>query len=280
MIEILRAGMQTIVVDAGRYGYRHLGVATCGALDLRAYQRANALVANADEAALEIPYGSFSCRFTNDASIALTGARCEATLNGRPVSWDATHHASSGDVLAIGVPEGGARAYLAVRGGLDVPIVMGSRSTDLRGGFGGFLGRALRIGDAIAVRANTATVEREMPEDAIPAPVVPTVVPATSCDAPLAFWQREWTVTHESNRMGCRLRGEPLAGGGDVDSHAVFPGVVQLPASGEPIVLLADAQTLGGYRAIAVVAPEALPLFGQLVAGSIVRFIERAGDAD
>jgi biotin-dependent carboxylase-like uncharacterized protein len=256
-LEIVRPGLQTIVVAGPRTGYRSIGVGLSGALDARAFALANALAGNAPNTpALEIAHGSFSARFICPAHIALAGADCEVRFDGV--------------TLALGPPRSGIRTYLAVRGGFDVPFVMGSQSTDLRGAFGGWRGRALRAGDLLPVAGPVP--QEAANERAMRAYPTEAVVRAIDRAAPPEFWTRVWRVSHASNRMGSRLQGDPLAGGGGVDSHAVFPGVVQLPAGGEPIVLLADAQTTGGYRAIATVLSADLDAFAQLPAGGAVRF--------
>jgi len=266
-LEIVRAGLQTIVVAEPRTGHRAVGVGIGGALDERAFARANALVGNAPEApALEIAYGAFDARFSHPVPFAMAGADCAARFDGLDLVLDA--------------PRSGVRTYLAVRGGFEIPVVLGSRTTDLRGGFGGWNGRALRNGDVLTIGTESDAATARAPE---PPAQYPTEIFVRAIDrrAPAEFWTHPWRVGHESNRMGMRLNGEPLAGGGDVDSHAVFPGVVQLPASGEPIVLLADAQTTGGYRAIASVIQADLWRFAQLPAGATVRFEKVAlSDAD
>jgi 5-oxoprolinase (ATP-hydrolysing) subunit C len=257
MWEIVRPGLQTIIVAAPRTGHRAIGVGLCGALDAASYARANALVGNAPDApALEIPYGAFTARCTHPMLVAVTGADCCARFDG-------VH-------LVVEPPRCGVRSYVAVRGGFDVPVVLGSRTTDLRGGFGGWHGRALRVSDALPI---VGSGESEAKLQVATQPYAASaVIRAVDRNAPPEFWTREWTASPASNRMGTRLQGEALNGGGDVDSHGVFPGVVQLPADGEPIVLLADAQTTGGYRAIASVIAADLGAFAQLPAGAAVRF--------
>lgn len=278
-IEITRAGMLTTVVDAGRLGHRASGVGTGGALDRHAYRGGNAMLGNDTRAAsLEITYGGFACRFATATRFALSGADCDAHLDGLPVAnWNA-HDAPGGSTLVLTAPSAGVRSYLAIRGGFDVPLVLDSRTTDLRGGFGGWCGRPLKNGDVLPAGAPPAASEAAVEAQAPYAETL--VVRAHAYDAPEAFFERTWTVSHDSNRMACRLHGEPLSGGGEIDSHAVFPGVVQLPRAGEPIVLLADAQTTGGYAAIAVVLEADLDAFAQLRAGATVRFVEVPADAD
>lgn len=263
MLEVVRPGLQSIVVATPRSGHRAIGVGLCGALDVASCERANVRVGNVPGApALEIAYGAFTARFTVPVHVAVSGAQCE-------VRFDGVH-------LVIEAPRSGVRSYVAVQGGFDVPMVLGSQTTDLRGGFGGWHGRALQALDVLSI-AGEAVPEARL-SIATQAYERRAIVRAIDRGAPPEFWTRDWSVSSASNRMGTRLRGETLLGGGDVDSHAVFPGVVQLPADGAPIVLLADAQTTGGYRAIASVLGADLDAFAQLAADATVRFEKRIPD--
>jgi 5-oxoprolinase (ATP-hydrolysing) subunit C len=262
-MEIVRPGLQTIVVAAPRTGHRMIGVGLGGALDVASFARANALVGNApDTPALEIAYGAFMARCVVPMHLGVSGAECA-------VRFDGVH-------LVVEPPLSGVRCYVAVQGGFDVPAALGSRTTDLRGGFGGWHGRALRATDVLPI-AGDEVIGTKLEMAVQPYPTS-AVVRAIDRHAPPEFWAREWSVSPASSRMGARLQGDALRGGGDVESHAVFPGVVQLPADGQPIVLLADAQTTGGYRAIASVITADLNAFAQLPAGATVRFEKWAID--
>jgi biotin-dependent carboxylase-like uncharacterized protein len=291
-----RPGIQSLVVDRGRFGWLDAGVSWGGAADLFAFAFANRLVGNAvHAAAVEIAFGAASFRFTERTRFALTGAECDAALGGRPVpSWSACE-AGADAVLALRAPRRGVRTVLAVRGGIDVPLVMGSRSTDLAAGIGGHEGRALRAGDRLRIGAAT---EAAFPSELRIAPppwrengATPIGVIAGGEAAWLPpdeferFWSSQWRVSPRSSRMACVLEGDPLAATGmpQVRSHAVVSGVVQLPPSGLPIVLLCDAQTTGGYPKIGVIAEADLWKMAQLEPGARVRFqpmtLEQAAEA-
>lgn len=265
-----RPGLQSLIVDRGRLGLRHVGVAWCGAMDMRAYAIAQQLVGNdAGAAAIEIVYGDVDVRFESAARCALTGAECGATLDDRPVAAWTSFEVPSGARLRLRRPRAGVRTILAVDGGIDVPVVLGSRTTDLVARMGGIEGRALRAGDRLPFGAARAAPEYARAQP----PRMRGEVRAIAQPGFDALWARPWTIGHESNRMGYRLRGDAVPHDvGAMRSRAVFPGVIQLPPSGEPIVLASDAQTTGGYPVAGVVIEEDLWMLAQLAHGSEVRF--------
>lgn len=271
-VTVERAGLQSLVVDRGRFGLRHQGVGWCGAMDPRSYAIANELVGNMPgAAAIEIVLGDVIARFDGPARFALAGANCDAELDGEPVATWAAHTARAGSRLVLRRPRAWMRTILAIDGGIEVPAVLGSRTTDVIAAMGGFHGRALRAGDRLAVGATTGG-------DA-PAPVEPPQLDFVlrTIAQPLAgrLWDRNWTVGHESNRMGYRLKGDAAAHDlGMMRSHAVFPGFIQLPPSGEPIVLMSAAQTTGGYPLAGVVVEADVWKLAQAPIGATVRFIE------
>jgi len=281
MIEVIRAGLLITVQDLGRRGYRHLGVGQGGALDPVALTVGNRLVGNeANTAGLEITVGSVvRLGFHVSTSIALTGADVSADLDGEPVWHGWRTPVREGQTLTLAVPRFGMRAYLAVAGGIDVPPVLGSRSTDLNAGFGGLAGRALQDGDTLPLGSATPPTERK----GIKLPAwdsVARAIPGPEYDrfkreAQQAFWQTEWKVSAHSNRMGYRLLGPALtcANARDLLSHAVLPGTVQVPPNGQPIVLLADAQTTGGYPRIAAVIEADLWKLAQVRLGATLRLV-------
>jgi len=284
MIEVLRAGPLATVQDLGRPGWRDRGLSLCGAMDDFALQAGNLLVGNpGDAAALEFTLDAATLRFHADACIAITGSDAEATIDGRPLRpwWRDTVRA--GQTLQLGAPRERMRSYVAVRGGIAVPAVLGSRSTDLKAGFGGLAGRALRKGDRLPLLdaqlppgAGTRRVGMRAPDWNATLRVLPGPEHGDFSAAALAaFEATDWAVTPQSNRMGYRLSGPALARerGGELASHGVLPGVVQVPPSGQPIVLLADAQTTGGYPRIAVVIRADLWKLGQLRLGGRLRFL-------
>ncbi|MBU6489235.1 MAG: biotin-dependent carboxyltransferase family protein [Burkholderiales bacterium] len=310
MIEVLRAGVLSSVQDLGRAGLRHLGVAQAGVLDTLALEVGNRLVANAPQAAaIEITVGPAAFRFTRATRIAITGAQFAATLDGVPVYTWWSLPVRAGQELVLHGPTRGMRGYLCIRGGIDVLPVLGSRSTDLAARFGGLGGRKLRDGDRLALGVPAAGPRRVSAVDApafgVKAPqwcrfaevahepvrrgkhvagaeraAVIRVLRGPEYDAfdeaaRTAFWSDEWCVTPQSNRMGYRLAGSPLTGthSGDMLSHAVLPGTIQVPSNGQPIVLMSDAQTTGGYPRIGVVIAADLWTLAQVRLGGAVRFV-------
>lgn len=283
-IDVKSPGAQTTVQDLGRHGWRHIGIGSAGALDPASAALANRLVGNpADAAVLEIAMTGPTLEFAQPVRIALCGATTQARFDardgavidvpgGRPVALPAGR-------LRIGALRDGVRAWLAIGGGIDTPPVLGSRSTDLRGGFGGLDGRALRAGDVLALGAHDS-IEITVPHapawwvslDAGIARDAPIrFVPA--CEAALALLERVWRVDPRSDRQGLRLDGDAssLALPEQV-SAAVAPGTVQWPPDGRPIVLLADAQTVGGYPRLGHVIAADLPRLAQCRAGDALRF--------
>ncbi|HTR09352.1 MAG TPA: biotin-dependent carboxyltransferase family protein [Paraburkholderia sp.] len=313
MIEVLRAGLLTTVQDLGRPGYRHLGVATGGALDALSLEVGNRLVGNrSDAAGLEITFGPVALRFPRATRIAITGTDFGATLGGRPVwSWWSLPVAA-GEELVLNGAKRGMRAYVCVAGGIDVLPMLGSRSTDLAAGFGGLAGRALKDGDRLAIGASfapgreRAALDPAAPAFGVKAPVwcnfalfdephhrrgrhadgVAWAVPVRvlrgpeydsfTPEAQRAFWSDEWQLTPNSNRMGFRLTGTPLVrtNAQDLLSHAVLPGTIQVPPNGQPIVLMSDAQTTGGYPKIGSVIRADLWKLAQVRLTGGVRFVE------
>lgn len=290
MIDILRAGLLTSVQDLGRRGYRHLGIGLCGALDPLALSIANRLVGNEPGAAgLEITMGPCSLRFTCDTRVALSGADCHADLQGTPVAAWWSFPVKSGQVLTLRTARLGMRAYVAVAGGIAVPDALGSRSTDLIAGFGGHKGRALRDGDRLPTGTPAPGTNLSAPAFGVKPPVwrvnpqttVIRVMPGPEYDdftvaSHHTFWNADWTVTPNSNRMGYRLAGPELQRkknrSHDLLSHGVVPGVIQVPPSGQPIVLLADAQTTGGYPKIGTAIGADIWKLAQVRLGASLRF--------
>jgi antagonist of KipI len=277
-INVVRAGMLTTVQDLGRRGHRAAGVPLSGAMDRMALRIANLLVGNAENAAgLEFTLVGPELEFSGDAVIAVTGAAFGSAPGWRPLVMRA------GQRLALGAARSGCRGYLAIAGGIDVPEELGSRSTYLRGGLGGFAGRALRDGDCLRAIAVARDVgdhwridERILPAYSA-APTVRVVRGVNTDEFGGLIFNTEFTVTPHSDRMGVRLGGPrlPRIGGGDeLVSSAVAPGTVQIPSDGRPIVLMSDAQTIGGYPQAAHVIDVDLPLIAQLRPGDNVRFRE------
>lgn len=285
-LTVVRAGLLTTVQDRGRFLHRGEGVAVGGALDPVALHAANTMAGNdAGAAALEITLGDAAFCFSGDARFALAGADCCATLDGVPVAPWSSACARAGQTLQLHAAQHGMRSILAVDGGIGVPLVLGSRSTDLAGGFGGHHGRALRNGDRLqlgepAQRFEENAFRVKPPQWEFDRRIVRVLCGPEFGDfapsAQAAFWESEWAVTVQSNRMGYRLRGPELeyanTANGMLLSHAVFPGVIQVPPSGQPIVLMNDAQTTGGYPKIGVVCSADLWKLADTRIGGTLRF--------
>jgi biotin-dependent carboxylase-like uncharacterized protein len=297
-LEILTPGLLTSVQDAGRSGWRASGVGVGGAADGWSLRIANLLVGNQlDAAVLEITLNGPTLRLHRAATIALCGAQIDALVDGlalpgwRPIALPA------GSILTLGACRRGARACLAIDGGIDVALVLGSRSTDLRAGFGGHEGRALRAADVLPL-AGASPRLRDVSERAASQPndapriaswwidadtdldfsdsIAVRVLPGNAIlDVPDALYAQEFVVDAASNRQGLRLRGTALqiADTRERISEPVVPGTVQLPPDGQPIVLLADAQTVGGYPRIGHVIAADLPRLAQRRAGQHLRFL-------
>lgn len=295
MIEVLSSTALASVQDLGRTGSLRWGVGTAGAMDDLALATGNLLLGNEPgAAAIEIPVFPFEVRFTTDGVFALTGADCAARLDDEALLPWWAHRARAGQVLTLAVPQGGARrasrAMLCVAGGIDVPLALGSRSTQLRGAFGGHEGRALRRGDVLrAGAAGPATAPHDFglvpPALALPLTVdglaAVRVLPGAEYPAfeqasREAFWRTPWKITAQSDRYGYRLDGEALRPIAPMElrSHGIVPGVIQVPHSGQPIVQMRDAQPSGGYPKFGTVIEADLWRLGQAPIGSRVRFVE------
>ncbi|HEI8865952.1 5-oxoprolinase subunit PxpC [Serratia sp. AKBS12] len=282
MLNILRAGIYTTVQDLGRNGFRRLGISQGGALDIPALKIANLLVGNAPDAAgLEITLGQFSAEFTRSGWIALTGAGCDAQLDGKPL-WTGWRYAvKKGQKLVLGQPKRGMRSYLALAGGIAVTEMLGSRSTDLKAAFGGLEGRLLKDGDrlplgkSVSLPAASVGVKQLLFNNrirAMPGPEYDEFTP----EAQEEFWRTAWQLSPQSNRMGYRLHGSGMLArttDREMLSHGLLPGVVQVPHNGQPIVLMADAQTTGGYPRIACVIEADLYHLAQIRLGEPIHFI-------
>ncbi|HSV83737.1 MAG TPA: biotin-dependent carboxyltransferase family protein [Ramlibacter sp.] len=299
MIEVLTAGALTTVQDLGRYGCLRWGVGTAGAMDGIALAAGNILLGNDEgSAAIEVQIFPFRIRFQQDCAFAITGADCAAELDGLPLLPWSAHAAKAGQELQLGLPQPGAsrtsRAYVCLPGGVDVPVVLNSRSTQLRGAFGGLDGRALRRGDTLRPKAPSSALPSGAlgllpPELALPLQRdgcrAVRVLPAAEYDrytdrSQAAFWSGEWKITPQSDRYGYRLAGEALQPLAPLEmrSHGIVPGVIQVPPHGQPIVQMRDAQPTGGYPKIGTVIEADLWRLGQAPIGSSIRFVETSWD--
>ena len=298
MVEVIQPGLLTTVQDLGRWGYQRYGVPVCGALDPVSLRIANILVGNQESlAGLEMTGAGPNLKFNEDTVIAVTGAELGLQIDTRPApSWESVR-VPSDSTLSFGGLQDGLRAYLAVAGGIDVPPIMGSRSTDLKSGFGGLEGRALKPGDSLPVG-----------QPSLPAEWSPSTLPASISRQPTygqkfelrvvlgpqdgMFTERgvavlltsEYTVSADSDRTGCRLDGPAVrhVRGPDIVSDGTALGSIQVPGSGTPIILLADRGTTGGYTKVATVISPDIGLLAQAMPGAKVRFgavsVEEAHD--
>ncbi|MGA2326772.1 MAG: biotin-dependent carboxyltransferase family protein [Bryobacteraceae bacterium] len=279
-MSVVEPGFFPTVQDLGRWGYAHLGVSPCGAADALSLRAGNRLVGNPDSAAaLELTLAGGAFLFEEQTVLALTGAEFGVTLNGRSVpSWCAIP-APRGAELRLGHTRGGARAYLCVAGGFQVEWLLGSASTDVRAGFGGVEGRALRRGDRLAIgvpeRAPSSASAVELRRYLEGEVLRVTAGPQAHLYAAPALERGAYTVREESNRLGVRLCGEAVAAVArhEMLTEGVSLGAVQVPPDGQPIVLLVDQQTTGGYPKIANVIAADLPRLGQLRPRDRVRFV-------
>src|SRR5438128_3416388 len=285
-LEVVAPGLLTTVQDTlGRPDLARYGVPTAGAMDAFAAAAANSLVGNEPDAALlEITIVGPTLRFTTQAALGLAGADLGAAVDGQPVSPGWSWLVRAGSTLSFGDRRSGARAYLACAAGLDVPAVLGSRAADVRAGFSGLAGRALRTGDRLAIRpapdlvsrcgrylAAAATMgEPHQSVRVLRGPHAHHFHPDALADLCAA----EWTITDQADRMGYRLAGPVLrhAERADVASLGLPLGNVQVPGNGQPIVLLADHQPTGGYTVPACVIRADLPMLAQRVPGDRVHF--------
>jgi len=280
MIEIIRPGPLTTIQDLGRPGMAALGVGPSGAADRRSAALANRLVGNENTAAcLETTYGGLSVRFTRLARVAVTGAPCPITRDGRDEAMNAPFTVHSGQTVTLGRPASGLRSYLAVRGGIGVEPVLGSRSTDVLSGVGP---PALAAGTRLPIGADSAswaTVEvapvappprGELELRVVPGPRDDWFTPETR----ELLTSARYTVTADSNRVGARLDGPALTWNRheELPSEGTVTGAIQVPPSGLPVIFLADHPVTGGYPVLGVLVSDDIPVAAQATPGQSIRF--------
>ena len=281
-ITVITPGLFTTVQDEGRWGHQTLGVPVGGALDAVSHRIANAAVGNDLHcASIEVTLQGPELRFDSRSAIAIAGADFAVTLDGAPMPMATGVVCHAGSVLRFGERRAGARAYIAVDGGADVPAVLGSRSTHVLAALGGVAGRPFRAGDLVPLGASGTrlprrAVRRRLPDGGARLRVMPGPhddrFPAAAIDT---LHRSRFTITPHSNRMGYRLTGgAPIRRTTDEEmiSDATFAGAVQVPPSGDPILLMADRQVTGGYPIVAVVITADLPIVGQLAPGDWIEF--------
>ncbi|MEM7661179.1 MAG: biotin-dependent carboxyltransferase family protein [Pseudomonadota bacterium] len=289
-LRVLKSGPQATLQAAPRIGLRHLGVPASGAVDRLSHALANRLVGNAlDAPAIEVTLGGFEARCETSAILACTGAHTEIKIDQEPVELHSVLKMEAGKTLSIGYPSQGCRSYVSIAGAFAADDWLGSGSTYLPAAVGGFGGRALRAGDLLVSKANKTGVSFEAnrtPADnrppiteswalrAIPDPGVPN-------DVQEALFSGTFQLSNRTSRMGGALEGESLVGIADskMPSTGVFPGSIQCPPDGRPFLLMADAQTTGGYPLVAQVIRADRHLMGQVRPGDRVRFFRTTPDA-
>ncbi len=296
-INVIKPGLSTTVQDLGRPGYYHLGIPTSGGMDTLSLGAANLLVGNdAGAAVLEAVFLGPELEFTADAMVAVTGADMPPKVDGDERAGWTAFKVKKGQVLSFGFLKAGARAYIAVSGGFDVPVVLGSRSTYTLGALGGFKGRKLEAGDALPVGTGRAVTEgRSLPEALRRKPDMPAELRML----PGLYWHRvteasgktffddTWKVAPEADRIGYRFkaghplefvaREQPFGAGSDPSNivDACYPyGSVQVPGGTEPIVLHRDAVSGGGYFMLGTVVSADMDLIGQLQPHTPTRFVK------
>jgi KipI family sensor histidine kinase inhibitor len=284
VITVLRPGLLTTVQDSGRWGHQSLGVSVCGPMDPAAYRLANLIAGNPPGAAtLEATLVGPELRMEQETHVVIAGADMQPTVNGVEIPILTSVRCQSGSVLRFGDRRSGTRTYVAFDGGVAIPLVLGSRSTHLVSGLGGIEGRALKAGDRLPLGPTPAgrITARTQPVAGIPTGGARLrVLPGPQAhffepSALDALQRTRFTISSRSNRMGYRLSGELAMKGhtsGDMISDVTFMGGLQIPPSGEPILLMADRQTTGGYPQLAVVITADLPAAGQLGPGDWIEF--------
>lgn len=283
-VKVISPGALTTVQDAGRFGFLQSGISVSGVMDSYSHRAANLLVDNPqEEAVLEVTLMGPVLEFQRSTRIAVTGAMMQPKLNDQPVPMWQTIPVKEGDRLSFAGIQGGCRAYIAFAGGLDVPVIMGSKSTNLKAQMGGFEGRMLKRDDVVPLKAPSGEAKLwAASEEWIPK--FPTQITLRAVLGPqedlfteegiASFLNTEYLVTPANDRMGYRLEGEEIThkAGADIVSDGIVMGAVQVPSSGQPIILMADRQTTGGYTKIATVVTADLPLLAQAQAGTKIRF--------
>lgn len=286
-VEVIKPGLLTTVQDLGRHLYRNFGVSVCGAMDLLSIRLGNLLVGNEEgAAALEATLIGPHLKFRKEGVIAITGGNLSPLLNNKPIPLWKAIRIQKGDELKFGSCKEGCRAYICFAGGVDVPEVMGSKSTYIRGNYGGIEGRAIKAGDLIGIGDSLFDFHylhgRKLRPEDIPnfdenRPVEfifgPHVNEFTK-DTVKEFLNGSYTVSNASDRMGYRLEGPQLQhiNGPDIISDFMTVGTIQIPGSGQPIVHMSDCGTSGGYTKIGVIITTDLSFMGQKKPGDKIQF--------
>jgi biotin-dependent carboxylase-like uncharacterized protein len=285
MFAVIKPGLYTTIQDRGRFGYLQYGIPACGVVDAYAYKLSNLLVGNReDEAVLEVTVFGPTLNILNDGVIAITGADLSAFLNGSPLPLWESMPVKGGDKLSFKGARRGCRAYIAVGGGIEVPLVMGSRSTYVGGKIGGIEGRPLVAGDKIPKGDAYGTPGKRVPEEFLQTyshrPTIRVILGPQEdyfSEGLQVFLNSEFKVSTKADRMGYRLEGPVINFQDGVEKSIIsepsVPGGIQIPPDGQPIVLLVE-QTVGGYAKIATVISTDIGQVGQTKPGDTIRFKE------
>lgn len=286
MITVINPGLLTTVQDEGRWGYQRYGMPVAGVMDRFAYRTANLLAGNDSAAAvLEMTMLGGTFYFESSSYVALCGADMQAELNGTSVSNWSAFFVPAGSELSLGFAVSGCRSYLAVQGGFNVPQVLGSRSTYVRGGIGGHSGRQLKAGDNLSLSKaeNISSGKKSMPAELVPQ--YPSEITLRVLLGPQddlftdegieTIFSSSYDITDEADRMGYRLEGPVIrhCGKADIVSDALCQGAIQVPGHGRPIIMMADRQTTGGYAKIGTVIGPDLAKLAQAKPGDSIRFV-------
>lgn len=286
-LRILTAGPLSLLQDLGRFGHQSIGVSTGGPMDEHAFLWGNRLLGNDRNAAqIEITMGQFSCEFYAKTTIALTGADMAAKLNGQPIAFWQSYPIRQGDRLELRGARSGMRAYLAVQGGFKVPTPLNSCATVIRDELGGLqgAGEKLNTKDYIRYSESQPMATKQVPPQFIPQysqQVTLEVIPGYQYDLftpeqRQRFFNTSYILTPQMDRMGCRLSGEAIeCQTRNLISEGIALGAIQIPADGQPIVLLRDRQTIGGYPKVGCVTAKGLNQLAQCRPGAEIRFVEK-----
>lgn len=286
-IRIVKPGTFSTIQDLGRYGYQKYGIPVSGAMDRYSLQIANILVGNKrDEACIEVTMIGPTIKFIDNQVFAVTGAEFPLKLNDTFVEMNRAIEAKPKDILEFGVASRGCRGYISFAGGIDIPSVLGSKSTYIKAQIGGIDGRILKNDDILSIKKTNLfdLKSRKAPEDLIPAfcneitlrVIIGPEIERFSVEGINTFFNNLYELSTNCDRMGYRLNGPKInhVNGADIISSGINMGTVQITPDGLPIIMMADRQTIGGYTRIANVIGVDIPLLSQLVPGSKIRFKE------
>jgi biotin-dependent carboxylase-like uncharacterized protein len=285
-MRIMDSGLLTTIQDLGRYGYQRYGVSVSGAMDEYSVKIANKLVGNSyNEAVLETTLKGVNIEFMNDCVFAITGGECDVTLNGKPIDTWRSYRAEYGDIIKMGICKEGMRNYLAFSGGIDVPLVMNSRSTDIRAGIGGNNGKKIMTHDILHISNHDASKIplkkfNEKYKETYQNRIEIRVVLGQQSDyftgkSIKNFFESSYVITKDSDRMGMRLSGKEISckDGVDIISDGMTFGAIQIAGNGQPIIMMADRQTTGGYVKLGNVASADFHKLAQALQKTRIRFV-------